>query len=450
MIYRTFSTNKNSYNSLSKEDKLILKILEKVVKDVSCLYSFQLEEGFYPKGITKERLEKAAQDNPALLSPFTYVLEENGKLKAVNYHEHYAKYLQPIARTIEKAAEISTNKSYQAYLKAQAKSLLDGNYGRAYRQWLAVRNSSLDFNLGPFERYLDKIFSIKRTFQAYVGIVDVKNTKLAARNKEVLYTSAKMSFTKIHSSEVLGRGSSVFIESISAMAGYPADVFLSGQHFPTDLETALKYGSKTIIYTSQLKLKFDKLYYPIFKTIFETRFASKYSKELLLEAAGWCVFLYEMGKQLHWFEEAKPKLQQLYDPIDEANGFASGIEHSKHLVVRGLLPQDTLEAIIIVHIIWMIADWLLFKNNIVKQRDMMANSILFNSYLSHGALKISKGISWPNFSRIFFEIEEMTYKLVYFLQKGSYKEAREFIKQNADLRSFEQLSKTLSKINTKI
>ncbi len=450
MIYRKFKLNKEILADLSKEDKSLLRILEGVAKDTSLIYALQLREGFYPKGVTKSQLEKAAKFDPEILSPFTIVIKKNGQLEAIPYHQHYIKYLKPIAKKIEKAAAKTTNESFKTYLLARAKSLTSGNLEEAYKLWVNVKHSKIDFNIAPFETHLDKLFNVKRAFQAYVGVINEPETKLAEEYKETLYSSAKLSFSKFHSTEIAKRGVSVFVEFTKAIAGYPADVLSSGEHFPQDLGLALKYGARTVIYTSQFKLKFEKLYYPIFKMIFEKRFASKYSKELLLEATAFCILLYELGKQLHKFEDARERLQDLYSPIDEANGFASGIEHSKHLVVKGLLSQEQLEAIIIIHIVWMITDWLLYKDNIAKEAHIIGNSILLNSYLSNGALRESAGISWPNFSRIFFEIEAVAYRLVYLLQKGSYKEAREFIQKNANLKSFEQLAKTLGKIDTRI
>lgn len=450
MIYRKFKINKRYLSNLSKEDKSLLKILEGVIKDVASIYQLQLKEGFYPKGISKQRLEKEAISKPELLSPFTLVVEKNGQLEAIPYHVWYAKYLIPISKKIQKAASLCTNKSFKAYLEARAKSLLDGSYGESFKLWLNVKNSKIDFTIGPIERYRDKLLLTKRTFQAHVGIIDKQYTALAEQYKEALYSSAKISFSKYHSTDIPKKGVSVFVEETPAISGYPADALFSGEHFPSNLDIALRTGTKIIIYASPLKLKFEKLYYPIFKTIFESRFASKYSKELLLEATGWCIFLHEMGEQLHKFEGARERLKELYAPIEAANGFASGIEHSKHLVVKGFISQDLLEAIIIIHILWMLSDWLLYKQNKAKENHVIGNSILLNSYLTHGALREVAGISWPNFSRIFFEIETMAYELVYLLQKGTYKEAQQFIKKNANFTSFERLSKTLGNINTKV
>ncbi|MBI3109835.1 hypothetical protein HYZ06_02225 [Candidatus Daviesbacteria bacterium] len=450
MDFRRYKLSKTIYSGLSKEDKAVLKILEGAVKDISKVYELQFQEGFYPRGVTKEQLEKAAQNNPEILSPFANVEQRDGKLEAVPYHVRFAKYLKPIAKKIEKASGICTNKSFKAYLKTRAKSLITGNYEEAYKLWLQVKNSKIDFTIVPHEQHLDKLFFIKRVFQAHIGIVNKTETKLAEQYKETLYSSAKMSFSKYHSTDIAKKGVRVQVQDIPIISGFPAAMLYSGQHFPYDLDKALKYGSKTIIYNSQLALKFEKLYYPIFKTIFEKRFASKYSKQLLLEASGLCILLYELGKQLHKFAGARDRLQEFYSPIDIANGFVSGIEHSKHLVVKGMLSQEQLEAIMITHVLCMLADWLVFKSNKARQNHMTGYSILLNSYLSHRALSVNSGVSWPNFSRIFFEIETMSYKLVYLLQKGSYQEAEEFINKNVSFNSFERLSRGLSKINTQI
>ena len=450
MTYRHFKIEKKYYLDLSASDKKVLKILEEVVKDVDVVYQKQLKDGFYPKNVGKNELEKASRKNPEIFSPFTYVSNLDNQFIPIPYHELYAKYLIPITKKIRIAAKICENRSFQKYLLARAKSLLDGSYREADIAWLSVKNSKIDFSIGPFERYLDKTFLIKRVFQAHVGIINQRLTKLAEQFKETLYSSAKISDSKYHSTNIPRKGVNVLIEPTPAISGYAADVLFGGEHFPCDLYLALEHGSKSIFYQSQLKYKFDKLYYPIFKNIFEKRFASKYSKELLLEAAGWTNLLYELGKQLHKFEGGRERLKELYGPIDEANGFASGIEHSKHLVVKGIISQEQLEAIMISHILWMFADWVFYLKNLHKESHVIGNSILLNSYLLSGALKVSKGISWPNFSRIFFEIEALSYQLVNLLQKGTYKEAKEFVQKNADLKSFEVLGKSLRSIDVNI
>ncbi len=103
MIYRYYRIDKQDLFSLSKEEKDLLKILESVVKDISFVYELQLKEGFYPKGLTKQQLEKEAEVNPDVLSPYSYVIKKNGRVETIPYHIHYAEYLVPIAKKNRKS-----------------------------------------------------------------------------------------------------------------------------------------------------------------------------------------------------------------------------------------------------------------------------------------------------------------------------------------------------------
>lgn len=450
MIYRKFKIDQKIYSELSQDEKEVVAILEDTVKDTADLYEQQVKDGFYPRKITKEEIEKAAIKKPLILSPFSYVFEKDGELDTLPYHKKYTSLLQPIAQKIEKAARLSQNPSFKRYLKARAKSLLDGSYKEADIAWFNVRHSKIDFTIGLFERYLDQVLFIKRSYQAHVGIINTKATTLAEQIKDTLYSSAKLSFDRYHSTDIPQKGVSVLVEDTPLTAGYMADVIFSGEHFPSDLDVMQKYGSKILIYLSQMRLKFNMLHHPIFKALFEKKFASKYSKEMLCKATRWNILLYELSRQLHKFPGARQRLKELYGPIDEANGFASGIQHAKYLVVKGLISQDELEAIIIIHIVWMFSDWIAYQKNKGLRSYVLGNAIALNSYLLSGAIKEKGGISWPNFPKIFFEIEALAESLVHLLRIGTYKEAKKFIKEKADLSSFERLSKNLKSFKCNI
>lgn len=446
MIYRKFRLTKEAYRGLSKDDKDLLGALEIIVRDFSKVYAVQLGDGFYPKDLTREEVDKAAIDDPSLLSPFTNISRTNGVLKAQPYHQKYAHMLVPIAKKIEQASKFTSNKSFRNYLKARAVSLVDGSYSKADIAWFKVKSTRIDFNIGPFERYLDKLFFIKRLYQAHVGIIDKETTSLAEEIKETLYSFAKVSSNKYHSVEIPKKGVSVIVEQTPATSGYIAEAVFSGEHFPCDLNLMQQCGSKILIYKTQLEYKFDRVHYPIFKTIFEKRFASKYSKEMLLRATLLGILLYELGRQLHKFEGARDRLKELYGIIDEGNGFASGIQHAKQLVVKGVISQDELEAVIIMHIVWMFSDWVSYQRGGRADSWVMGNAILLDYYLTQGALRELNGISWPNFSKIFFSIENLADILVGLLQSGTYSQAQKFIEKHAELENFKRLGVALNKL----
>ncbi len=451
MIYQKFKIDGLVYKGLNKNERELIRLLDDAIKDLAKVYEQQLKDGFYPKGVTKKQIEEASKKNSALLSPFTYVERStDGKLVAIPYHKKYADLLQPVVKKIQKAASVAQNKSLMKYLKARAKSLLDGSYKEADVEWFNVKNSKINFSIGPFERYLDNILFIKRAYQAHIGVVDAPKTVVANRIKEALYASAKMSYDRHHSAEIPKKGVNVSVEYTPSVAGYMADILFIGEHFPSDLDVMQRHGSIIIIYRSPLELKFKKIHYPIFKAIFEKRFAFKYSQKLLFRALGWNVLLYECSRQLHKFPGARERLKELYGYIDELNGSVSGIQHSKQLLVKGLISQEELEAMIIVHIVRIFANWFLYRTPDKGTQDVFGNVMALNLYLEKGALSEKEGIYWPNFAKMFFEIENLADYLVYLLREGSYKEAEKFIKTNSQIQSFEKLARNIEKLSLKI
>lgn len=450
MIYRQFESDKKLYEQLSFEEKKILPILISVVEDVSKLYELQLKDGFYPVGVSKKELEKAVENNPNILSPYTIVEKVGSKFTTKPFHKKYAEYIIPIVEKIIKAAKLSSNKSFQYYLEMRAKSLIDGSYKQADISWFDVKGIKIDFMVGPCERYLDNMFLKKRSYQAFVAIIDDEKTRETEQIKEILYSSAQISYDIHHSTDIPKKGVNVYVENTIASSGYIAETMFSGEHFPLDLDLMKQYGSKIIIFYPQLKLKFEKHLYQIFLKLFEKRFAEGYSKELLLKAAVYNIVLYELGRQLHKYTGARERLKELYVPIDEANGFVSGIVHSKYLVIKDCITQKELEAIMIIHIVWMFSDWIMNKQSGHQEGYVLGDALILNNYLENRALMESNGISWPNFSKLFFQIENLASVFVKLLQEGKYQEVKRFIDKNGSLENFKKLGRNLTTISLDI
>src|SRR5438132_6752418 len=67
--------------------------------------------GLYPKGLTRAQIEEYVKQHPdqkdALYSPYT-VLRWNGpKLEAIPYHVEFSEFLQPAAKLLREAADLS-------------------------------------------------------------------------------------------------------------------------------------------------------------------------------------------------------------------------------------------------------------------------------------------------------------------------------------------------------
>lgn len=120
--------------------------------------------GLYPASLLSdpkfcEKLE-AREDQKTLLSPFTVVVEDKGKLAATPYSVAYKEDMEAVSRELAAAAEAIASPgeaAFKAYLKAASKSFLNNDWNPADEAWakMSVHNSKWYLRIGPDEVYGD-------------------------------------------------------------------------------------------------------------------------------------------------------------------------------------------------------------------------------------------------------------------------------------------------------
>ena len=432
---------------LTAGEKKIVPLLIEASKKIDKIFRLQENDeyrgaNFYPHDATREEIEKAAAENPKIFSPFTIVKRENGKLTAVDYHKEYSEFLEPTVAILKNAAKITKNRSFKNYLLALAAALVSGKYQQADIAWLAVKNTNIDIIIGPHERYLDKLFFIKRAYQANVSLIDKEKTESARYIRDTLYKTTGDRPHRITPPSIVD----VQIRRSFILAGFIGKALFSVQHLPSDSETIEKYGSKIIGCLSVIDQKFDKVIYPIFNALFEKKFKASYSKELLKKGNFYYALLTALAQQLHRYQNSRTRLRELFPVIDEANSAASGIFHSKHLLLKGVIDQKELESIMICQICWIFSEWIAYKKNNIREDYLRGDTLVLNFLLREGALQEKEGISWPNFAKIFFEMENLAVIFVRFLEEGTYLEVHEFLSHYLSFDALRDFDHRLTKI----
>jgi hypothetical protein len=445
---KTFKPDSKILKTLTQNERKLLPILIEAAKKIDKVFLLQENNNykganFYPHDATKQEIEEAAQENPRILSPFTVVKRNtSGKLIAIDYYTEFAKLLAPIAKLFAKASEISENKSLKNYLKVMAKVLVNGDCQKADIAWLAVKNSNLDISIGCHERYLDKLFFIKRAYQANVGIIDKAKSEKAKVIRDILYNTIGQKPQRFMSPSIVD----IRTQHCLVFVGFLGRALFTRQYLPSDSETIEGYGSRITGYLSSIDYKFEKLIYPIFNALFEKKFKVSYPKELLKTGNYFYVLLSAIAQQLHRYKNSRIRLKELFPIFDEANCVVSGIQHAKHLILKGVINQKELEAIMIAQICWTFSEWILSKKSNVREDYLKGDALTFNFLVREGALQEKEGISWPNFAKMFFEIENLATIFTRFLEEGSYLEAQEFLSRYLSFEPFKSFDQRLSKI----
>ena len=139
--------------SLTPNERLCFEQLFQAAKNIAVLFLYQTggsdpERGtFYPPKdlVSKRRIEEEARKDPDLLSPYTVVILENNKLKAVPISAYYSSEIDSlnIVNYLRNAGEhISKGKGKDAqfaeYLFARADAFLTGDFETSERLWLKI------------------------------------------------------------------------------------------------------------------------------------------------------------------------------------------------------------------------------------------------------------------------------------------------------------------------
>ena len=131
---------------------------------------------FYPQGLTRDEMEHYIQEHPEkraeISSPTTIVRWHAGNLESVPYHIAYRAFLEPAAKHLREASDLSPDPAFAAYLRLRAQALLDDDYLKSDMAWLELKNPKFDLIFAPYESYNDNLLGVKTTYGAAVLIRD--------------------------------------------------------------------------------------------------------------------------------------------------------------------------------------------------------------------------------------------------------------------------------------
>lgn len=215
---------------------------------------------FYPTDMTKEEFEKIA--DPQKTSLYTIIKRnEKGELVVVPYSQAFKEKLQQAADLMVKASEYADDPIFKQYLQERAKALMSDNYFKSDMLWMDVKNSNIEFVVGPIENYEDELFGYKAAFEAYVLVKDQSwsqmlshYSKLLPKLQQILPTDPK------YKKETPGTASD--LNAYDAI--YYAGDCNSGSktiaiNLPNDEKVQLKKGSRRLQLKNAMRAKFDSI-----------------------------------------------------------------------------------------------------------------------------------------------------------------------------------------------
>lgn len=437
--------------NISPTEKKVIQKLEGAAEVIAEIYELQENTGysganFYPKDATKQEILEAAKKDSEILSPYTVVeRDKKGKLTAIPYHLKYREKLELACKYIREAAKLADNKEFASRLYVQADSLLDGSYEANEIYWLSMKPYKIDFVIGPIERYNDKLLFTKCSYQCWIGIMDEKKTKdaiefknfIVGARRKVLAPSEKVNFLdKIQ----------IRVDNTLVFSGLIAKFMFTSSNLPNDVNLMVQHGSEITIFNQSFKDKFQTEHEPIFHGVFEGKFQQGYTSSILEQGSLRNTYLHEISHPFLRYRDAENRLKEYFPVFDEIAASILGVKMCGSLLLKDVISQKELEAIMVMFIARAFSWWISYLKEPGVVHYAQGFAIAINFFLENGAIRESGGFSWPNFTKLFVSIDELSDSLERILAVGTYEDAKKFTEKYASLDIFERFRPNLKKL----
>jgi len=401
---------------------------------------------FYPVDMTKEEFEKLS--DPIKMSPYSILKrDENGRLVVIPYSIAYKEKLNLAADLMRKAAEISENQEMKEYLNLRAEALLTDSYQKSDFKWMDMKNSNIDFVVGPIENYEDALFGIKTAFESFVLIKDVEwSLKLQKFTALLPKLQSELPVDSKYKSEVPGTESDMNVyEAIYYAGDCNAGSKTIAINLPNDEEVQAKKGSRRLQLKNAMKAKFDFIMKPIADVLIlpEQR---KYVKfNAFFENVTFHEVAHGLGikNTINGKGTVREALKEQYAALEERKADILGLYLVTKLYEMGELNSGEL-----------LDNYVTFLAGIFRSCRFgassahgKANMMQFYFFEKNGAFTRTKeGFYSVNFEKMKEAVEKSIQLILQIQGDGDYEMAKELVKNDGFIK--EQLKEDLNKINS--
>ena len=395
--------------------------------------------GFYPIDMTKEEFEKHIADNPqdkaAFESQYTVIVrDENGKLKAVPYHEYY-KQTAELAKLLDEAAELCDNPSLKKYLTLRAEAVRTDDYFKSDWQWMDLKDNNIDVVIGPIENYEDGLFNYKTAFEAVVMVKDAEATKDLEMFKSIIsevqnrlpwdkkyYVPAQQSGTVLQMVNVAYFGGDCQKATKTIAAALPND--------PNVYE---KKGGKKSMYKNLMEAKFDKIVAPIGQTLLSPELHQFIDKKSMISFVTMHEVSHNLGRGFVFGQNdltVRKALKEKYSPLEELKADISSMFAHKVMFDLGKIDNDYLKKTVVTYIAG------LFRSMRfgTESAHGIANCIQFRYLYENGAITKNQDGTYGFDENKFFDVVSNLTKTVLDIQsEGDYKRGTDFVNKYGNI-----------------
>jgi hypothetical protein len=301
---------------------------------------------YYPHDMTKAEFESA--DVEGKQSLYTLIRRDDaGQLVAIPYHEAFAAEHRRAADLLLMASTLTADEGFKNYLKLRSEALLNSEYQPSDFAWLAMKDNTLDFVVGPIETYEDQLFGYKASHEAYVLVKDKAwSAKLARFSQFLPELQTGLPVPDAYKQEEPGTDAELNAYDVVYYAGdCNAGSKTIAINLPNDEEVQLKSGTRRLQLKNAMRAKFDKILLPISEVLI----AEDQRKHITFDAFFANTMFHEVAhglgikQTLDGSATVREALKEHASAIEEGKADILGIYMVTQLFDKGEITEGVLE-----------------------------------------------------------------------------------------------------------
>ncbi len=283
---------------------------------------------FYPADMTIEEFE--AWNEPLKTSLYTLIRrDQNGQLLAIPYSEAYREQHEEAARFMRKAADLAEDAGLKNYLEMRAEALLSNEYQASDYAWMTMKESNIDFIVGPIENYEDRLYGYKAAHEAFILVKDLEwSAQLEKFNDMLPWLQLQLPVPADYKAEEPGTDADINVYYALYYAGdCNAGAKTIAINLPNDPEIHLSVGSRKLQLKNSMEAKFDKILVPIAQMLIDESQLHHITFDAFFENTTFHEVSHGMGVKntITGKGPVREALREYYSAIEEAKADIMGL-----------------------------------------------------------------------------------------------------------------------------
>jgi hypothetical protein len=408
---------------------------------------------YYPDDMTKEEFESWVKTLPEAeqrrATGFFYVIRRNAdkKLELAPYSEEYREFLEPAAKLLREAADLTTNATLKNFLTKRAEALKSDDYYSSDVAWMEL-DAPIDLTFGPYETYEDELFGYKAGFEAYVTVRDeAESEKLKKFSGWLQELENNLPFDPKYRNPKLGAAAPIRVVDLVFSSGDGNhDVQTAAFNLPNDERVVKEKGSKRVMLKNTQEAKFNQTLIPISKVVLEGAQQSEVDFDSFFTHILAHELMHGLGPHNIKFggkaTTVRQQLKDLYSAIEEAKADITGLWALQYLMDKGLLDKKMERTM---YTTFLASAFRSVRFGVTEAHGKGV-AMQFNYLLDEGAFKVNdaNGAFSVDPTKIKDAVRKLTGELLTIEAEGSYEKAKAMLDKYALIRP--SMRKALDKL----